>query len=474
MKPIGKSSVPASADSRVRLNQSQAVAMKPNGKSPVSTFNDEEFMVFKDGTVIQGFIPPGRIKKYLPVMKRGSVYRLFNFYGSKSKVVFQVASQTVTVSFSHNSELTCREGSPVYFEEDRFRFHTYEEFESNCDLKGDLYDVVGHMKLVNGHTLAVRPVIDEVEVATTRRVLVHVQSHKGPVMKLYLWDQAATDFCKKLNSSQNTPTVLLVTTVNTKRLGGTLALTSMSSSRVFMDHDSPPTRDYLIWLGTNPEIAKQVNAEVVTKPETLTIRAIYSYIDQPFAKAALLECTATIDDVVHESVWYYIGCGKCKTKETKGPTTLMRAKCEKDDIAGEAQYLANIAVYDKSDQAVFVLLGDAGRQLTGKHASELVSGYFEANENNGDEFQVPVPQALLNTIGQTHKFIMKVSAHNFTGKTRALTITKILPPAAPPSISASEENITDGASEGSVLSAHGVCESSQSCEDYLDEEVKRS
>ena len=39
-------------------------------------------------------------------------------------------------------------------------------------------------------------------------------------MKLYLWDQAATDFCEKFNSCENTPTVLLVTTVNTKRLGG--------------------------------------------------------------------------------------------------------------------------------------------------------------------------------------------------------------------------------------------------------------
>ena len=39
-------------------------------------------------------------------------------------------------------------------------------------------------------------------------------------MKLYLWDQAATEFCKKFKSYENTPTVLLVTAVNTKRLGG--------------------------------------------------------------------------------------------------------------------------------------------------------------------------------------------------------------------------------------------------------------
>lgn len=36
-----------------------------------------------------------------------------------------------------------------------------------------------------------------------------------------------------------------------------------------------------------------------------------------------------------------------------------------------------IFVCDSSEQTVFVLLGDVGRELTGKHASELVNSYFE-------------------------------------------------------------------------------------------------
>ncbi|KAF8081785.1 hypothetical protein N665_0867s0007 [Sinapis alba] len=513
MQSTGKSSVSASADPRNRSNQSHAVACKPNGKSPVSSFNDHEAMLFKDlslapheselrfrlihfwearvpikntliglemilideeGAVIQGFVPPGRIKKYLPELRQGSLYSLFNFYGSKSKFLYRVASASVTVSFSHNSELKVLENSHVPFEDDRFRFHTYDDFESNSDLRGDLYDVVGHLKVVNGQPLSVRPFVDEVEVATTRRMLVHVQTYEGPVMKLYLWDQAAIDFCSKFNSSESTPIVVLVTTVNPKRLGGTLALSSMSSSRVFIDHDVSPTRDYLTWLSSNPEIADKVNAEVVTKPETLTIAEIFSYIDQPDAKAALFECTATIDDVVHGSAWYYIGCGGCKTKAIKGATSLMCPKCEKDGIAGEPQYRARISVYDRSEQAIFVLLGDAGRELFGKHASELVSGYFEANGHKGADFQVPVPQPLLNAIGQTHKFSVKVTAHNLTGKTRALTVTKVLPPAGPPSIQASEENIIAGGSDDSLVAGDGVCESSKGYEGAAEEGVNKS
>ena len=37
---------------------------------------------------------------------------------------------------------------------------------------------VGHMKLVNEQTLIEHPILDEVEIATTLHILVHVQSHE--------------------------------------------------------------------------------------------------------------------------------------------------------------------------------------------------------------------------------------------------------------------------------------------------------
>ena len=39
-------------------------------------------------------------------------------------------------------------------------------------------DVVGHMKVVNGQCLIGTPVLDEVEIARARHVLVHVQSYE--------------------------------------------------------------------------------------------------------------------------------------------------------------------------------------------------------------------------------------------------------------------------------------------------------
>ncbi|CAH8355760.1 unnamed protein product [Eruca vesicaria subsp. sativa] len=86
--------------------------------------------------------------------------------------------------------------------------------------------------------------------------------------------------------------------------------------------------------------------------------------------------------------------------------------------------------YDKSEQAVFVVLGDAGKVLTGKPASELVASYFESKEDVASDHCVPAPRALLDAIGKTFKFIVKISDQNLTGKIHSITVTKVLPPDA--------------------------------------------
>ncbi|KAJ4898516.1 hypothetical protein Rs2_25310 [Raphanus sativus] len=281
------------------------------------------------------------------------------------------------------------------------------------------------MLLIDEEVLGDSLLIDVTEIASTAEF-----SFIGPVMKLYLWDEAALRFGEKFKASGGAARVVLVTTLNPKRFGfggGALGLSTMTSSRVFLDNDIQETRDYLSWLNSNLAVANRVDAAVVTKPESVTIGELFSYMKHADAKVAWFECIATIGDIVHGSAWYYIGCGGCHTKAIKGATTLMCKKCGKSDIVGVAQYLAKISVYDNADQAVFVLLGAAGQELTGKKASELVESYFEANENVGSNDLVPVPQALIGTIGQSRKFIVKISEHNLTGKTQTLTVTKVLP-----------------------------------------------
>ncbi|CAH8363676.1 unnamed protein product [Eruca vesicaria subsp. sativa] len=199
---------------------------------------------------------------------------------------------------------------------------------------------------------------------------------------------------------------------------GTLSLCTMTPSRVFMDSDVEETRYYLSWLNSNEDVANRVEAQVVTKTQPATLEGLLSYMKLADAKA------------------------------TKWATTLMCKKCGKSDIVGVPQYLSKISVYDHSEQAVFVLLGDAGQELTGKKASELVESYYEANENVGADDLVHVLQALVDTIGQTRKFIVKVSTNNLTSKTQVLTVTKVLPLEVAELEGGLGENVANGGDDG--------------------------
>ncbi|WZZ89290.1 hypothetical protein YC2023_117869 [Brassica napus] len=484
MESTGNSSV--SGDRKAsKKTVASSVAAKPNGKSPPSSTNPmnpntvtalssahaNQVMFFRDVSLgpreaelrfrlihlweARNIYTKTLIGQEMLLIEEetfdlvaGSVYKLRNFFGSRNKAEFSVADHIAIISFSWNSDLSVLENPPVLIPEDRFRFHSFEEFMATCDSK----DYVGHMRLVNGQTLTDHIVLDEVAIAEKRHLCVHVQTLDGPVMKLYLWDNAASEFCQKFKSYGRIPHVLLVTTVNPKHLGGTLCLTSMSSSRVFMDDDVQPSKDYFEWLSSNTGIANRIAAEVVTKPETVTLEELFSYIKQEASKVAWFECTATID-VVQGSSWYYVSCGGCNSKAVKDPTSLMcsNKKCEKSEVTGVPQYLTKISVYDKSEQAVFVILGNAGNELTGKHAAELVANYFESNEGAGADHCVPVPGALLDTIGQTRKFIVKESDHNLKGKTQTITVTKILPLEAP--LPATSDDIPTTMGDGSAPSS---------------------
>ncbi|KAF2536948.1 hypothetical protein F2Q68_00020562 [Brassica cretica] len=104
------------------------------------------------------------------------------------------------------------------------------------------------------------------------------------------------------------------------------------------------------------------------------------------------------------------------------------------------------------------------------HAIELEC---KVNENEGTDHEVPVPEALISTIGQTHKFCVKVTEHNFSGNTRAITVTKVLSLDTPPPTEVSVENNIAATSEETTKSGNEVCGPSNGRGDSADGESKR-
>lgn len=86
---------------------------------------------------------------------------------------------------------------------------------------------------------------------------------------------------------------------------------------------------------------------------------------------------------------------------------------------------------------------------------------------------MPVPEALISIIGQTHKFCVKVTDHNFSGNTRAITVTKILSLDTPPPTEVSVESNIAATSEETVKTGNEVCGTSNGRGDPADGESKR-
>ena len=97
----------------------------------------------------------------------------------------------------------------------------------------------------------------------------------------------------------------------------------------------------------------------------------------------------------------------------------------------------------------------------------------KANKDKGPDHEVPVPETLISIIRQTHKFCVKVTDHNFSGNTRAITVTKILLLETPSPTEGSLGNAIAEPSMEAVQTGSDMCEPSKSRGDSADEECKR-
>ena len=86
----------------------------------------------------------------------------------------------------------------------------------------------------------------------------------------------------------------------------------------------------------------------------------------------------------------------------------------------------------------------------------------QANGNQGVNHEVSVPEALISTIRQRHKFCVKATEHNLSGKTRSLTVTKILSLDTPPATEALAGNHIAATSEETFQTGNDVWEASKS------------
>lgn len=82
-------------------------------------------------------------------------------------------------------------------------------------------------------------------------------------------------------------------------------------------------------------------------------------------------------------------------------------------------------------------------------------------DSMGDDHLIPVPQTLVDTIGRTYRFIVKVSDRNLKGHIHTLTVTKVLPLDAPEPVEALVEIVSEEPVDGRVKRGSDLVESGE-------------
>ncbi|XP_020884558.1 uncharacterized protein LOC9316793 [Arabidopsis lyrata subsp. lyrata] len=205
----------------------------------------ELLFIDEKSTTIQAFIPANRISRYEKSLKPNSVYKMKKFIISPCKKLFKVSAHKYGICFTNKTDLDEVTKGEHKIASQKFRIRSFNDFAAIVDRNGDLFDVIGQIRLITGDNLsAATSNAEEPKAANGKskdKVFMHLLMKDGETVRIYLWDNIAAKFRTRWNASETKPTILLLTTVNAKFLGGAVTLSSTSASRLFFDTDIAET-----------------------------------------------------------------------------------------------------------------------------------------------------------------------------------------------------------------------------------------
>ncbi|KAL0835882.1 hypothetical protein Bca101_087771 [Brassica carinata] len=281
----------------------------------------------------------------------------------------------------------------------------------------DLLDIIGFLRVIDGDNLETQTPMATAPAPAGERskdmVFLHVQLEDGETARVYLWDKIAAAFRSRWNDSKTKPTVILLTTLNSKTLGGVVTLSSTASTRLFFDSDIIETEKLLSRFEADGKIPPTVNSS------SAAVTKVASFI-----------CTATITDVMEEYGWYFISCTACKWQLERSETTFIcpNFKCKKPNTVGLIRYRFEVKVCDDSgNEGTFVIFDKEALKLVVRQAPDVMNEMSESGENGSNEDSgTATPQCVLDIVGRTCKFQVKVNDFNFKSARTTATVSRII------------------------------------------------
>ncbi|KAG2313895.1 hypothetical protein Bca52824_017017 [Brassica carinata] len=159
---------------------------------------------------------------------------------------------------SHHTFDPVHEGD-YQIDSQHFRIRELKVFTDIVDKHTDLLDIIGFLRVINGDNLDTQTPMATAPAPAGERskdmVFLHVQLEDGETARVYLWDKIAATFRSRWNESETKPSVILLTTLNSKTLGGLLKAD-----------------------GEAPQNVNSSSAAVI-KVETVTLNEIHKFLE---------------------------------------------------------------------------------------------------------------------------------------------------------------------------------------------------
>ncbi|CAN7011787.1 unnamed protein product [Brassica oleracea var. botrytis] len=370
----------------------------------------ELLLIDSKSTTIQGFISTHFLPRFKEDLKPNTVYKLNGFSIRPSKSVYRVSPHKHGISFNNKTTFAPVHEVDYQIDSQHFRIRDLQAFTDIIDSQHfnifySLTYIIGFLRVINGDNLETQTPMATAPAPAGERskdmVFLHVQLEDGETARVYLWDKIAAAFRSRWNDSKTKPTVILLTTLNSKTLGGVVTLSSTASTRLFFDADIIETEKLL--------------------------RYIYTHLN---IQVASFICTATITDVMEEYGWYFISCTACKWQLERSETTFIcpNFKCKKPNTVGLIRYRFEVKVCDDSgNEGTFVIFDKEALKLVVRQAPDVMNEMSESGENGSNEDSgTATPQCVLDIVGRTCKFQVKVNDFNFKSARTTATVSRII------------------------------------------------
>uniref|UniRef100_A0A1J3HYH3 Replication protein A 70 kDa DNA-binding subunit B/D first OB fold domain-containing protein n=1 Tax=Noccaea caerulescens TaxID=107243 RepID=A0A1J3HYH3_NOCCA len=113
----------------------------------------ELLLIDRKSTTIQAFISANRLHGHKSALKSNRVYRLKKFMITPCKTVYKVASHRYGICFTDETSFVEDSEGLHELPAQLFRLRTYQELAPLADTGIDLFDIIGHIRLISGDNL---------------------------------------------------------------------------------------------------------------------------------------------------------------------------------------------------------------------------------------------------------------------------------------------------------------------------------